>query len=238
MSVNQKGDHRKEVVCGIEHHATLFALLAKYAILSAGEEGEKVMVDAITQYGRERGQRMAKNALANGDELNLVNSQAYGEWRPKEGEMENSILRSEDSLVTLATKCAWKDAWEKHNLLEYGKYYCVTIDEAVFNGFRDDFHVDVIKNISWGADCCEFDWKIPMTQEEIKQVQEKKAQLGNSCVKDFNFHTAHLLHTVGNTMKARLGQEGVKAIEAAIEDYVKLFGKEYLDAIQNRYPEK
>ena len=31
-----------------------------------------------------------------------------------------------------------------------------------------------------------------MSDEDIKKVQEKKLELGNKYVKDFNFHTAHL----------------------------------------------
>ena len=77
-----------------------------------------------------------------------------------------------------------------------------------------------------------------MSDEDIKKVQEKKLELGNKYVKDFNFHTAHLLHTVGNTLKEQLGEEGEKAVDTAVEEYVKIFGKEYLDAIRNKYPEK
>ena len=233
MSVNNK-----EIQCSIEHHSTLFALLSKYAILYSGEKGQKAVVDGVTKYGKERGQRMAKNALSNGDELTFVNSQAYGEWRAQDGEMENNILKNGSTYVTNCTKCAWCNSWEKHDLLNYGKYYCVTIDEAVINGFNNDFHVDVIENLSWGAKSCEFDWKQPMSDEDIKKVQEKKLELGNKYVKDFNFHTAHLLHTVGNTLKEQLGEEGEKAVDPAVEEYVKIFGKEYLDAIRNKYPEK
>ena len=51
-------------------------------------------------------------------------------------------------------------------------------------------------------------------------------------MKDFNFHTAHLLHTVGNMLKEKLGSQGEKAVALALEDYVRTFGQEYLDVLE------
>ena len=60
------------VSCKIEHHAILFALLAKEAILECGDVGKKAILEGMTTYGNERGARMAANALAHGDELNTM----------------------------------------------------------------------------------------------------------------------------------------------------------------------
>ena len=50
-------------------------------------------------------------------------------------------------------------------------------------------------------------------------------------MKDFNFHTAHLLFTVGNTLKTELGSIGEKAVEQALAEYAEKFGQEYLDVL-------
>ena len=68
------------VNCKIEHHAILFAYLAKRAIEICGEEGKEAILAGMTTYGNERGQRMAANALAHGDELNTMTNQAYGAY--------------------------------------------------------------------------------------------------------------------------------------------------------------
>ena len=62
------------VSCKIEHHAMMFAFLAKHAIELCGEAGKDAILAGMTTYGNERGARMAANALAHGDELTA----AYG----------------------------------------------------------------------------------------------------------------------------------------------------------------
>ena len=71
---------KNEIVsCKIEHHAVLFALLAKRAIEECGDQGREAILAGMTAYGNERGMRMAENALAHGDELTTMTNQAYGE---------------------------------------------------------------------------------------------------------------------------------------------------------------
>lgn len=221
------------VNCKIEHHAMMFAFLAKHAIELCGERGKEAILNSMTIYGRERGARMASNALARGDELTTMTNQAYGEWKPDyDGQMEFGQLRTEPTLQTYISKCAWCDAWKKHNITEYGKYYCVNVDNAVYQGFRSDFVcTPTTTSLSWGGERCEFDWGYPLSPEEVKELAEKKKELGSSCMKDFNFHTAHLKYTLSRTLTETLGDNGKKAVEAALEEYAKTFGEEYLTVL-------
>lgn len=58
-----------------------------------------------------------------------MTNQAYGEWKPDyAGQMDFETLRTEPTLQTYIAKCAWCEAWKKHNITEYGKYYCVNVD--------------------------------------------------------------------------------------------------------------
>ncbi|MEZ3435558.1 MAG: L-2-amino-thiazoline-4-carboxylic acid hydrolase [Lachnospiraceae bacterium] len=227
-----------DTVCKIEHHAVLFALLAKHAVTLCGKKGEEAIQKGMTIYGRERGARMAANALERGDELTTMTNQAYGEWKPDyEGQMEFGQLRTEPTLQTYIAKCAWCDAWKKHDLLEYGKLYCVNVDHAVYQGFRSDFVCTPIATaLSWGGARCEFDWGHPISAEEAQELVRKKKELGTSCMKDFNFHTAHLKHTISKTLTEELGEEGKRAAKLALDDYVRLFGQEYLEVLEGIYP--
>ena len=223
----------EKVICKIEHHAVLFALLSKYAITQSGEAGKESILKGMTKYGNERGARMAKNALAHGDALTTFANQAYGEWKPDyAGQMDFGTLRTQPTLQTYIAKCAWCDAWKKHNLIDFGKYYCVNVDNAVYQGFNPDFLcTPTTTAMSWGGERCEFDWGNPLSDEESAALPEKKKELGTSCMHDFNFHTAHLLHTVGNTLKEDLGEAGDTAIQCAIKEYIEKFGQEYFDVL-------
>ncbi|MGL6201583.1 MAG: L-2-amino-thiazoline-4-carboxylic acid hydrolase [Lachnospiraceae bacterium] len=226
------------IKCTIENHAVLFGLLSKYALTLCGDAGKESILRGMTIYGNERGARMAANALANGDNLTTMTNQAYGEWKPDyEGQMSFGRLRTQPTLQTYISKCAWCDAWEKHDLMEYGKLYCVNVDNAVYQGFRSDFVCTATaKAMSWGGERCEFDWGYPLSDEEVEELNLKKAELGTSCMKDFNFHTAHLLHTISKTLKEDLGCDGQKVIDLALDTYTVKFGKEYLDVLNEQYP--
>lgn len=221
------------ITCKIEHHAVLFALLSKYAITQSGDAGKESILKAMTKYGNERGARMAKNALAHGDALTTFSNQAYGEWKPDyAGQMDFGTLRTEPTLQTYIAKCAWCDAWKKHDLIDYGKYYCVNVDNAVYQGFNPDFLcTPTTTAMSWDGERCEFDWGNPLTKEEAAALPLKKKELGTSCMRDFNFHTAHLLYTVGNTLKEDLGEAGDLAVANAVAEYIDKFGQEYFDVL-------
>ena len=90
--------------------------------------------------------------------------------------------------------------------------------------------------MSWGGDRCEFDWGHPLSPEEVEELAKKKAALGSSCMKDFNFHTAHLKYTVSQALIDALGEKGEEAVKLALADYVNTFGQEYLDVLSGLYP--
>lgn len=230
-------DTESKITCKIEHHAILFALLAKHAITLCGDDGAETIQEGMISYGRERGARMAANAQANGDPLNMMTDQAYGEWQPEyEGQMEVGWVRTEPTFQTYIRKCPWCDAWKKHNIMNYGKLYCVNVDNAVYQGFRDDLVCKTMStNLSFGGDQCVFDWGYPLSEEDAAELVRKKEALGTSCMKDFTYHTAHLLHTVGNTLKKELGEEGELAVKRALDEYVDKFGQEYLDVLEGVY---
>ena len=224
----------KETVClRIEHHAVLFALLARQAVELCGEKGKESILRGMTVYGKERGRRMACNARKRGDEINTMTNQAYGEWKPDfDGQMEFGQIRTQPTLQTYIAKCAWCDAWEKHGLTEYGRLYCVNVDNAVYQGYQDKYVcTQVTEPMSWGGPRCEFDWGCPLTPEENEALAAKKKELGASCMKDFTFHTAHLRATISRILIEDLGDDGQRAVDRALAEFAELFGQECLDVL-------
>lgn len=222
-----------EVMCKIEHQAVIFALMAKEAIIHKGDHGRNVILKAMEVYGRQRGVRMAKNAKAHGDEPNVLTNQIYGEWKTDyEGQMIFGRLQEQPTLQTYISKCAWCEAWQKYDLLDYGKYYCEVVDNAVYQGFQDQLVcTPTTTSLSHGGTQCEFDWGAPLNEEDVAYLNQKKAEIGTSCIKDFNFHTAHMYYAVGDFLKDTYGADGTAMVEAAVAEYIKLFGQEYFDVL-------
>lgn len=224
-----------QVKCFIEHQATLFALLSKYTYQYAPESAHEVMKLATVKYGKERGARMAAAARSNGDEVDVISNQAYGEWVPDyKGQMVFGVIKGEPSLQTYISKCAWCEAWIKHDLLEYGKVYCEVVDNAVFQGFNPEYVCTTLKDtLSFGGERCEFDWQHPITEEGFEKLADMKARLGSSNHKDFNFHTAHVWTTVGDVIREQYGELGDRIVNEAAEMYCEMFGEAYFKVLGN-----
>ena len=90
--------------------------------------------------------------------------------------------------------------------------------------------------MSWGGEQCKFDWGHPISPQEAEELATKKKELGTSCMKDFSFHTAHLKYTISRFLINYLGEDGQDIVELALQDYVDLFGQEYLDVLEGLYP--
>ena len=226
-------------ICKIEHQAMIFAFMAKEAVERCGEKGKESILRGMTLYGNERGRRMALNAKAHGEEINTLTNQAFGEWTTDyPGQMEFGQIQIEPTLQTYISKCAWCDAWAKHGISKYGKLYCVNVDNAVYQGYQDKYAcTPITEAMSWGGECCKFDWGCALSEEENARLKELKAEIGTTYMKDFDFHTAHMMRTISKVLVEDLGAEGEAAVEAGLAAFEELYGAEYLEAAK-AVPEK
>ena len=183
---------------------------------------------------------MAERARKAGDPVDLWTNQAYGEWKPDyAGQMEFGMLRSEPTYQTYIAKCAWCEAWKKNDILEYGREYCVNVDAAVYEGFgAGAVCTPVSTSMSWGGERCDFDWGKPLSEEELKMVSDKKAELGTSAMRDFNFHTAHIYCSVADELCKHFPEESKEIIDRAVADYIALFGQEAYDCLLEFSPDE
>ena len=224
----------------IENQAMMFAFLSRAAIEEKGEEGRAAIQDGMKRYGKERGARMAERARKAGDPVELWTNQAYGEWKPDyTGQMEFGMLRSEPTYRTYIAKCAWCDAWKKNGILEYGREYCVNVDAAVYEGFGcGAVCTPVSTSMSWGGERCDFDWGKPLSEEEVRMIADKKAELGTSAMKDFTFHTAHIYFTIADELRRHFPEDSEAMIDRAAEEYIALFGQEAYDCLLEFSPDE
>lgn len=223
----------------IENQAVMFALLCKYTVLSHAEKGIEAIQEGMINYGRERGRRMAVNAEDYGDPIELWTELAYGEWKPDhEGQMEFGCIETEPTYKSCVTKCAWCEAWKKYGLLGYGREYCVNVDSAVYEGFCRDFVCEPnYPTMSWGGERCEFDWGRPLSAEDAAKLAAKKEELGDSCVKDFDFHTAHIYYAITAVIRKRFPDDAAYIIKKASDEYMGIFGQDDYDRIFDFSPE-
>ena len=71
---------------GPRQHAVMFGVLARAVLdVFGGQEGDDLLWEAVSQYGQERGRRMALRCQADGAETDMAAYFAYGEWAATEG---------------------------------------------------------------------------------------------------------------------------------------------------------
>jgi len=226
----------KTVCCDIEQHAVLFGLLSREVLTRCPDRGEEVIRACVRTYGRQRGGRMAQRCLAKGDALSPENYQAYNERSSKPGQMRSVPAQKEPEYVIHVEKCAWVDAWRKHGLLEYGKYYCLDVDRSLTRGFCEDYEVDIRGLMSWGDAYCDMHWGFPMTEETERAIAEKRAGLTDGAIRSYDFHTGDMFSIMVSELCRLLGEEGRQAAVSALKAFQETFGKEYIRAFADAYP--
>ena len=178
----------------IRHHAVLYALIVK-AVSESYEkkEAEELIRKITTDYGRQRGKRMADHSKKKDMNDFFIN----GEWKGREGENISQLFFHTDSTESRVKKCAWYDAWKKYDLCEYGSYYCRYIDQAICEGFDGPFDLEVPSAIGLGDEECIFIWSKKADQELINESERKY-------ILPFDFHCRELCDCAGRFLSEDL----------------------------------
>jgi hypothetical protein len=212
-----------------EHHALLFAWIAREAIARAGEDmAAPVLCAAVRQYGEQRGRRMALRAQQDGQPLSMASFLSYREWEVPAGEVQQTGVPRRGDLRVQVRRCCWATTWQQEGLTEYGKYYCQGIDKALVRGFNSDLVVDVKGTRTNGSQMCQLVYhgafEGTLVHEEQQREQEKRTL-------SWSYHAAHLYSTMSTVLQRELGPVGVTASRAALETFAERFGAPMADAL-------
>lgn len=210
------------------HHALMMAWISRAVVNALGEdEGERIVRKAVVKYGNQRGRRMALRAKADGQPLTIDNYLAYAEVKVKKGDMKSKIVEKSPDARTHVTECAWYDAWEEHDLMPYGRYFCREIDEALVRGFDEGLVLEVTGTRSNGAAYCDFVFKdAHFTLPKMAGLVWKRAvSPGRRPVMPWEYHVGHLYKTLGEVIAEELGEEAVDVMAAALNEFTDKYGE-------------
>ncbi len=191
----------------IEDHALIYGLLGKHAEAVCGDAGLKALEKGTILYARERGIRMAKRCLADGNPLNMQTYLLYGEWADTRKKTSIQVAGIVPRFLNTVPQCAWNDAWVKYGLVKYGAIYCTYADKNLVRGFSPDETVEITDLLTHGDRSCEFDWIGAdfKTDQEFYDLMKKKGEISHYTMKDFLYHSAHTLSALERTFFVELG---------------------------------
>ena len=217
----------------IDDHAVLYAVLVKNAENIRGEAGNEASIKGTILYARERGLRMAMRCTADGRPLTPRNYLNYGEWvdERKWSDLQPMGLKP---FVLRFNRCGWSDTWKKYGLEKYGAVYCRWIDQELVAGFNPENALRIDATRPQGAEVCCFGF--PGADYDSGADLEKdaalKAELRPRTVRDFLYHTGHLLSAMRRTYLVELGlPAGGAIVTGGLADYIAHFGQEKADAL-------
>jgi hypothetical protein len=133
----------------------LFATLAKHVIGRLGpEEGERLIRDAVEEFGRERGRRIAENVRSLRKPLSLRNWLIYTDISPENFDAAPAF--PDGDLEACVGACSFIEAARKWGLIDYARLYCKYADYAILGGYNPDVTLVLKDRHATGKDVCVF----------------------------------------------------------------------------------
>ncbi len=218
----------------IDDHALIYGLMGKYAEQRCGEAGMDALAKGTIQYAKERGLRMAKRCLADGRELSMQSYLLYAEWADTRGWTGIEVSGIVPKFLNHVEKCAWHIAWKQYDLMRYGAVYCTWVDKNLVKGFNPENSVEIASVLTHGQPSCEFDWTGAdfATEQEFYDLMALKASMAERNVKDFLYHSAHILSALRRIFYVELGVPATEEICAkTLAEYESTMGKEKREAL-------
>lgn len=214
----------------LEHHAVLFAYIARALVNRVREVNtEQVLRKAVGHYGEQRGKRMFLRTQKYGYNPSILNYMVFGEWRAGEGDSEVRITEVDPHLKFCVLKCPWYDAWDKEGLVNYGKYYCMEIDDALMYGYNPKFSLRVLTTKPNDNEDCKFVFHEAYV--DLVEMDKRKNEIGDSAVMGWDYHLGHLYKSVGEIVEEELGEIGRSAMRAALGDFSEKYGQEAAEIV-------
>lgn len=194
-------------VLGPREHALLFAYLVREVIERVGPgRGALAVGEAVWRYGVQRGRRMALRAQTDGRPLDWATYLAYGEWRAPEGVQRSETLATAPDLHRRVYTCPWHQAWLEHDLLPYGKHYCLHIDRALAHGFNPALVLHVGSTLADGSSYCDFRFEgADSSPADMAHIEQLRLELSPRVVMPWAYHLGHLYKTIGQALVEQLG---------------------------------
>lgn len=218
----------------IDDHALIYGLLGKYAEEQCAQDGIAALEKATIQYAKERGIRMAKRCLADGRELSMQSYLLYAEWADTRAWSNIEVSSITPEFRNHVEKCGWYETWKRYELIKYGAVYCSHVDKNLVKGFNPENDVEISAVLTHGAHACDFDWIAAdfVNEQEFYDLMQLKAILAPRTVKDFLYHSGHILSALRRVFYTELGVGLTdKICAAALAEYESIMGSEKSNAL-------
>lgn len=229
------GKENHEIDFTARHHALLFSCIAKSVIQNLGEEkGETLIRKGVRKYGEQRGKRMALRAGKYGHKLTMDNYFAYSEWEVPKHEMDFKMMQRNPHVRLNIYKCPWYMTWKENDHLEYGKYFCREIDEALVRGFNPALVIEVNSTQTNDHKPCDFLFREAgfSILKLVGVVYKKSVRPGKKAILPWDYHAGHLYKAMADVMEQACSDKSDEMMADALNDFALFFDEKHILAIK------
>lgn len=133
--------------------ANMYYFLTKAIIEDYGDGAKAAIERGITEFGLDRGRKIAEKAAAAGDELTIENLDKHYDMPITQG-WDLHRTYGNDKRDNITDSCIFAEVWKEKGWEDVGHCYCL-VDEAIRRGYNPHVVFKPVRNILLGDDCCE-----------------------------------------------------------------------------------
>lgn len=204
--------------------AAMYYYMAREAIERHGLEGERVIRQAIRDYGRERGRRRRNRVLKKGLDINLIslftNGDLNGDTR-FQSDTDRNVL-TEETRRHFVTRCPDAEMWARLGGTEIGAIYCEEVHHYLYGCFDDAVQVNLCETLTNGGDLCRFYINLRKANRKAQAEDDYIPQSWEDCEPDgiacnatmFSLFYYHLASAIREKLDEETVIAGIKAFAA------------------------
>jgi hypothetical protein len=136
----------------------LFSITAERVKNKSNEDAEKILEDAVYEYGRRRGKETASTVIAKGKDLSLRNMLIYNDLADKNFKISISI--KDGDLIIKVKKCNFYYYSKEWNVDDGAHPYCECEDGAFKDGYNPSIKIFVEPCYKSKKDYCTIHYKV------------------------------------------------------------------------------
>lgn len=206
--------------------AFLAAKYYEYLKLNYDKVGIMAFDFATKVYANQRGRRMAKRAIRDGEDLTYETYCQYGEWISTDDSIDNDIankfefIEDESDLVMHISHCPWRFQFKSMGAEEAGLMFCKNLDRYLVEGFNSDIDYSVDLDTLQGSSD---EYCVHIVKNY--NLDGKNTDKNKNGLKGFDYHCAHLFWSFRETIIDIYGYEGLKISEKVLDDFNENYGE-------------
>lgn len=194
-------------------YGTLYTFLARAMLDGFGDEGERVLRQAIHDYGAYRAEWMRADHQARGLALNLANLQNLGDMPNTDSLEKDGRICTPSYFRVTVNECTHNDTWRALDSLDAGIIYCSEVHHPMYEGYSGGT-LDLPEYLTKGDPYCTFVLNQPGAPEP---AAEPKANAYSEAKIARLYGVLYCF--LARAMVDAFGEKGEKALRQALGAY-------------------